>query len=120
MTYFKLCSIKWEKIGASGAGKSTLLDILAGRQKRGEISGDVNIEPTPKSRRSIAFIDQDDNLMATLTVWEIVLASALLRLPRGMSNGQKRRKAREVLQQLDIWSVRDSLIGDTSESDTLF
>jgi ABC-type multidrug transport system ATPase subunit len=105
-------------IGASGAGKSTLLDILARRAKRGTIGGvsTVNGRDVPDGafRRVCGFVDQEDTLMRTLTVYETVLYSALLRLPREMSAAAKKFRVMETLNELGILSIKDSLIGDAT------
>jgi ABC-type multidrug transport system ATPase subunit len=76
-------------MGASGAGKSTFLDILTQKGKRGVASGTTLGNGREVSdagfKNVIGFIDQDDTLMSTLTVYETILYSALLRLLREMS-----------------------------------
>ena len=73
----------------------------------------VNGNPIdPKHYRSIiGFVDQEDHLIPTLTVYETVLNSALLRLPRDMSFGQKQARVIEVLNELRILSIKDRVIG---------
>jgi ABC-type multidrug transport system ATPase subunit len=51
--------------------------------------------------------------MSTLTVYETVLYSALLRLPREMSIEAKRFRTLETLQELGILGIKDSRIGDS-------
>lgn len=51
--------------------------------------------------------------MSTLTVYETVLYSALLRLPREMSIDAKRFRTLETLQELGILGIKDSRIGDS-------
>lgn len=102
-------------MGALGAGKTTLLDILALKNKCGQTSGSVRVngaEIDPKIfRRMVAFVDQEDHLIPTLTVYETVLNSALLRLPRTMLVSQKRRRVSRVLLELRIYDIRDRIIG---------
>ncbi|SPO06139.1 related to ABC transporter protein [Cephalotrichum gorgonifer] len=102
-------------MGASGAGKTTFLDILARKNKRGIASGEfyVNGEKVDNSdyKSFIGFVDQEDTMLATLTVHETILTSALLRLPRGMSRAAKEQRVVEVEKQLGIYHIRDSLIG---------
>ncbi|KAJ1873077.1 (ABC) transporter, partial [Coemansia sp. RSA 486] len=50
-------------------------------------------------------------MSATATVYETVLTSALLRLPQAMSRAAKEERVRDVLQELGLWTVRDSKIG---------
>ena len=107
-------------MGASGAGKSTLLDILARKQKRGVVSGDTLVNgryvEDDAFRKVMGYVDQEDTLMSTLTVYETVLYSALLRLPRDMSLEAKKFRTLETMHELGILSIKDSRIGDAGES----
>jgi hypothetical protein len=47
-------------------------------------------------------------LMSDLTVYETVLYSALLRLPRDMSIEPKKFRTLETLNELDILGIKDS------------
>ncbi|KAK1676565.1 ABC-2 type transporter [Colletotrichum godetiae] len=102
-------------MGASGAGKTTFLDILARKNKRGQVSGDffVNGEKVTdvEYKNVIGFVDQEDTMLPTLTVHETILTSALLRLPRNMGRAAKEQRVFEVEKQLGIYHIRDSLIG---------
>lgn len=102
-------------MGASGAGKTTFLDILARKNKRGITMGDtyVNGRKIPDSdfRNVIGFVDQDDTMLPTLTVHEMILDSALLRLPRDMSRAAKEQKVDDVERQLGIHHIKDQIIG---------
>ncbi|KAK8132346.1 ABC-2 type transporter [Apiospora kogelbergensis] len=102
-------------MGASGAGKTTFLDILARKNKRGEVSGDfyINGEKVTDAdyKNVIGFVDQEDTMLPTLTVHETILISALLRLPRDMGRAAKEQRVWEVEKQLGIYHIRDSLIG---------
>lgn len=102
-------------MGASGAGKTTFLDILARKNKRGQISGDfyVNGEKVGDSvyKNVVGFVDQEDTMLPTLTVHETILTSALLRLPRHMGRAAKEQRVLEVEKELGIHHIRDSLIG---------
>ncbi|KAF9507174.1 hypothetical protein BS47DRAFT_1373972 [Hydnum rufescens UP504] len=106
-------------MGASGAGKSTLLDILARKQKRGIVSGDTFVNgryvEDGAFRKVMGFVDQEDTLMSTLTVYETVLYSALLRLPRDMSFEAKKFRTLETMHELGILGIKDSRIGDTGK-----
>jgi ABC-type multidrug transport system ATPase subunit len=106
-------------MGASGAGKSTLLDILARKGKTGKVTGEmyVNGRELDKAtfRRVIGYVDQEDTLMPTLTVYETVLYSALLRLPREMSYEAKVYRTLETMNELGILGIRDSRIGESGK-----
>lgn len=109
-------------MGGSGAGKTTLLDILARKNKRGVIGGSLMLNgvvqgegpdevPLKAFRRLIGFVDQEDELMPTLTVYETVATSALLRLPRSMSPNAKKLRALDTLAELGILHLKDRLVG---------
>ncbi|KAK6340918.1 hypothetical protein TWF696_009231 [Orbilia brochopaga] len=102
-------------MGASGAGKTTFLDILARKNKRGTVGGKILVNGLVVSddeyRDVIGFVDQEDTCMPTLTVYETILNSALLRLPRDMDFESKKQRVMEVMSQLGVLGIQDSLIG---------
>lgn len=104
-------------MGGSGAGKTTLLDILAAKHKVGMTDGTVKLNNsvlTPDSplRQLVGFVDQnDDILVPTQTVYEHVLFSALLRLPRSMSRATKELRVLDTLSELKIEHLKDQLVG---------
>lgn len=106
-------------MGASGAGKSTFLDILAHKSKRGAVSGRLfvngrDVDPAVY-KRVTGFVDQEDTLMSTLTVYETVLYSAVLRLPREMSLEAKRFRTLETMNELGILGIKDARIGEAGK-----
>lgn len=102
-------------MGASGAGKTTFLDILARKNKRGDVGGDFFVNGEKVSnvdfKAVVGFVDQEDTMLPTLTVHETILNSALLRLPRDMTRAAKEQRVTEVEKQLGIFHIKDSLIG---------
>ncbi|EDR02150.1 uncharacterized protein LACBIDRAFT_309799 [Laccaria bicolor S238N-H82] len=106
-------------MGASGSGKSTFLDILARKNKRGVVKGEIRVNGREVGdevfRGLVGFVDQEDTLMGTLTVYESVLYSALLRLPREMSIEAKRFRVLETLEELGILGIRDVRIGESGK-----
>ncbi|KAJ3241698.1 hypothetical protein HDU81_011022 [Chytriomyces hyalinus] len=102
-------------MGPSGAGKSTLLDILAGKDKRGIVSGTltfdgVKVNPLDASKL-VAYVDQDDLLLPSLTVRETLYFSAKLRLPESMGVKEKMGRVDEVLETLGLSHVAHSRVG---------
>ena len=73
-------------MGVSGAGKTTLMDVLAGRKTGGYIEGNIKISGYPKKQQTFArisgYCEQNDIHSPHLTVYESLLYSAWLRLPR--------------------------------------
>lgn len=106
-------------MGASGAGKSTFLDILARKRKRGIVGGRTLVNGREvvdaDFKKVMGFVDQEDTLMSTLTVYETVLYSALLRLPREMSLEAKKFRTLETMNELGILGIKDARIGSTGE-----
>ncbi|KAI9270313.1 hypothetical protein EDC94DRAFT_512884 [Helicostylum pulchrum] len=102
-------------MGPSGAGKTTLLDILAKRTKSGSSTGSIYINgqhvPTSHYKKLIGYVDQEEVMIPTLTVYETILYSALLRLPRSMSKSAKIFRVIEVMQELNIDGIKDAKIG---------
>lgn len=106
-------------MGASGAGKSTLLDMLARKGKRGMTTGITLVNgrevADAEFKGVMGFVDQEDTLMSTLTVYETVLYSALLRLPREMSFEAKKYRTLETMNELGILGIKDMRIGESGE-----
>jgi len=107
-------------VGASGAGKSTLLDVLAGRKTQGEETGriELNGRSTCKTERAaqIAYCEQTDEHLPTMTVEESLDFSARLRLDAEISNDQDERKAfvLEIMKLLELDSIRRRPAGSLS------
>jgi ABC-type multidrug transport system ATPase subunit len=53
--------------------------------------------------------------MKTLTVYETILYSALLRLPRTMSRLNKEQRVQEIMAELNISSIANRMIGGMGE-----
>src|SRR6185295_4242132 len=67
-----------------------------------------------------SYVDQEDHLLPTLTVYETILYSALLRLPRTMSLEAKKIRVLETMGELGILDIKDSKIGDSGRQQFLF
>ena len=63
----------------------------------------------------IRYVDQEDTLMDTLTVFETIMYSALLRLPRSMSYESKKRRVQETMFELGIVHIANRRIGNSGE-----
>lgn len=107
-------------MGASGAGKSSLLNILSGRQQSTRVIAieadifldDYTVDPTNMAiRRSIAFVAQDDSLLATSTPREAIRFSAKMRLPRTTTNEELDELTVRMLKELGLRHCADSLVG---------
>jgi len=109
-------------MGPSGSGKTSLLNSMAMRLKddtstRYKIFGSMTYNgliPAPEVVHSIcSFVTQDDDaLLASLTVRETLRYAAGLRLPKWMTKQQKTQKAEEVLLKMGLKDCADNLIGN--------
>jgi putative ABC transport system ATP-binding protein len=95
-------------VGKSGCGKTTLLSLLSGLEKptKGKVSLDGR-EITASSedelalfrRENVGFIFQSFNLIPTLSAWENV---ALPLFPLKMTNEERRKRATELLDKMEL------------------
>lgn len=106
-------------MGSSGAGKTSLLNLLAGRittSKGCKASGQVYVNGKPrdytKFRKLAAYVLQDDDMFAELTVEEQLNYAALLRLPADMPREKKLMRVQKVIQELSLTKVKDTQIGN--------
>jgi ABC-type lipoprotein export system ATPase subunit len=95
-------------VGKSGCGKTTLLSLVSGleRPTNGqvilngkEITGASEDELALFRRDHVGFIFQSFNLIPTLSAWENV---ALPLFPIKMTNEQRRERALELLDQMEM------------------
>ncbi|KAJ2997734.1 hypothetical protein HDV02_005204 [Globomyces sp. JEL0801] len=104
-------------MGGSGAGKTTLLDILARKNKSGTVTGDILVNDEFMDynhyREIIGYVDQEDTLMDTLTVYETILCSAMLRLPKSMPIAVKKLRVVETMTELGIIGIANRRIGSS-------
>jgi putative ABC transport system ATP-binding protein len=95
-------------VGKSGCGKTTLLSLLSGLEK--PTQGKVNLDGrdiTSSSedelalfrRDNVGFIFQSFNLIPTLSAWENV---ALPLFPLKMTNEERRKRATELLNRMEL------------------
>jgi putative ABC transport system ATP-binding protein len=95
-------------VGKSGSGKTTLLSLLSGLEK--PTQGKVNLDGTEITtssedelalfrRKNVGFIFQSFNLIPTLSAWENV---ALPLFPIKMASKERRRRATELLGQMEL------------------
>lgn len=107
-------------LGPSGSGKSTLLNVLAGRQRTDapgmQLTGQICIGGTPirpvEYRSNIAYVMQDDSLMATETPRECLRFSAYLRLPPTAGNSRNHEDfVKIILSTLQLNKCADTIVG---------
>jgi ABC-type multidrug transport system ATPase subunit len=103
-------------MGPSGSGKTTLLDCIAGRKNAGALSGKVTYNgATPTARmlkQKTSYVEQFDTLVAELTVREMLMYAAELKLPQRITTAQKEERVDTVLEQLQLLDCKDTVIGN--------
>jgi len=105
----EMCAV----MGTSGSGKTTLLNVLAGRAV-GNMSGTVRVNGVKRNnlfKRMAGFVEQDDNLLANLTVKETLEFAAATKLPQSMSANDKTQWALEVATELGLSQCFETKIG---------
>lgn len=79
------------------------------------MTGDILINGAKTSRdlykRISGYVDQEDAMINTLTVYETLLYSALLRLPRTMSLKAKEKRVQDTMEELGISHIANSRVG---------
>lgn len=108
-------------LGPSGSGKSSLLNLLAGRitaNPNAHVTGSVLVNGQPRDystfKKIAAYVLQDDDMFGELTVREQIKYAAMLRLPSSISQERKMLRVDNVIQELGLAKVADTLIGNAT------
>ncbi|KAH9210253.1 AtrD, ABC-transporter [Leptodontidium sp. 2 PMI_412] len=105
-------------MGVSGAGKTTLLDVLASRVTMGVVSGHMYVDGRNRDsgfQRKTGYVQQQDLHLATSTVREALVFSALLRQPHSIPREERITYVQEVIKLLEMESYADAIIGVPGE-----
>lgn len=103
-------------MGSSGAGKTTLLNALTFRSGRGvTVSGTMaanghRVAASVLTSR-MAYVQQDDLFVGTLTVQEHLLFQAMVRMDRHIPFRQRVNRVDEVISELALTKCRNTVIG---------
>eukprot|EP00879_Flechtneria_rotunda_P017044 GHRR01017850.1.p1 GENE.GHRR01017850.1~~GHRR01017850.1.p1 ORF type:complete len:820 (+),score=223.92 GHRR01017850.1:95-2554(+) len=103
-------------LGPSGAGKSTLMDILAQRKSMGNLNGFLLLNGRPATSsfiRKTAYVPQDDNFVATMTVAEVMNFYADIILPKTWTKADRRARVAEVLAAMGLRHKHSTMVGGT-------
>ncbi|GBC06719.1 hypothetical protein RclHR1_00700018 [Rhizophagus clarus] len=113
LTHGRTCAI----MGPSGAGKTTFVSLLTGKAKK--TSGIIKVNGVKENlsayRKLIGFVPQEDVMLRELTVREILVHSAMMRLPTEMDRAAKKQKVLETIRFLELSHVMDSIIGNEEQ-----
>jgi ABC-type multidrug transport system ATPase subunit len=95
-------------MGPSGSGKTTLLNFLSGRLVADNltITGELLLNSVPcnsieKYSNQIAYVMQDDILLATFSPREAFTFVANMRCPR-LSEHEKRARVEDIIRELGL------------------
>ena len=109
-------------LGPSGSGKTTLLNLIGGldfpdggtvRFRGEEITGYSPTEMDRFRNREIGFVFQFHHLLPQCTLLENILVPTLAEQDGGARAGKKER-AKELMERVGIWDLRDKLPGKLS------
>jgi len=78
----------------------------------GRILINGNEEDLSHYRKLIGFVPQEDVMMRELTVHDVLLHSAYMRLPSNLQRTEMTQKVLEIVDFLGLNSVMDSVVGD--------
>ncbi|KAL8229721.1 hypothetical protein R6Q57_014621 [Mikania cordata] len=102
-------------MGISGAGKTTLMDVLSGRKTSGYIEGDIKISGLPKVQQTFTrisgYCEQNDIHSSQVTVYESLVFSAFLRLPKDIKKDEKMLFMEEVMELVELTNLKDMIVG---------
>ncbi|XKL63869.1 hypothetical protein PGB90_006233 [Kerria lacca] len=93
-------------LGPSGAGKSSLLNAISGFRLRGVVAKSLKVNGQPRDeklfRKLSCYITQEEVLQPLLSVQEVMLFAADLKLPSGTTRKQKMQLVQEILALLGL------------------
>ncbi|XP_062524035.1 uncharacterized protein LOC134198639 isoform X2 [Corticium candelabrum] len=108
-------------MGPSGSGKTTLLDLLTGRRKTGNQTGNVFINGLPFQRLREWYVRHTGYVLQLavpyyeeLTVQQNLWLSAFIRLPKSLSQLQRFRRVKEVIEETGLSAVKDTVVGGST------
>ncbi|KAJ3253942.1 hypothetical protein HK103_007611 [Boothiomyces macroporosus] len=101
-------------MGPSGAGKTTFMNVLCGKVPRtdGKLYVSGKEAEITDFKKMIGYVPQEDVMIRTLTVREILTHAARIRLPRSWSDVEVSKYVDALLLVLNLAHVQDSIIGD--------
>lgn len=104
-------------MGPSGSGKTTFLSALLGKVPVSSGKIQVNYQYSVSemiAMNIVGFVPQNDVMLPMMTVRDLLVHSAYMRLPGEMSDAQKLLRVEAVMHLLGIEHIADSMVGDDS------
>jgi ABC-type multidrug transport system ATPase subunit len=103
-------------MGPSGSGKTTLMDIIAGRKTGvGKIQGEIlygGAQSPPNLKNLVGYVEQFDTLIGELTVEQMLMYTAELKLPKRLGRDAKQKRVDDVIEKLRLSKCRKTVIGN--------
>ena len=108
----------WAVMGPSGSGKSTLLNSLACRLDHEVVrSGDCRLNGRKYGIRELkamsCYVMQEDVLNGYLTVNETLLFTAELRMAKGTTKENIKKRVDEVILNMELTETKHTMVGNS-------
>ena len=101
-------------MGPSGSGKTTLLNVLA-RRTRSNHTGECYVNNTKLNNEDFghisSYVEQEDALIGSVTVWETLQFAADLALPQSVKRREKHQRIQTLLDAFGIQNQASTLVG---------
>ena len=105
-------------IGGSGAGKSTVMNMISGYSMPSSGSVMVNgvdlYENFDALKNIIGYVPQSDIVYDNLTVYDMLSYAAKLRLPKDITNIERKQIIDHVIETVELTNRRDTMIRSLS------
>ncbi|OLY79995.1 ATP-binding cassette sub-family G member 2 [Smittium mucronatum] len=103
-------------MGPSGSGKTSLLNLLSGRISSGKVEGDIWLNGRAAGCGSLSlisrFISQDDVMLSTITVKEVIEMAIKFRIGN-VSSEEIDRRCSQAISALELEKCQNTLIGNS-------
>lgn len=108
----------WAVMGPSGSGKSTLLNALSCRLDKAVVrKGECRLNGRKYTNRELkamsCYVMQEDVLNAYFTVYETLLFTAQMRLPKGTTDEKIKLRIEEVIRNMELGHTRNTIVGNS-------